>query len=109
MRPSIMRATVLGATALALVLGVSGCGGDDVDKAAMVSKLKSEPDFKEVPSDVADKVVNCMADVALKYGDKADLKSYVDGKIKMDAVKGVGPNDKQSEAEAGKCAEMAVK
>jgi hypothetical protein len=104
-----MRAIILGAAAMAVVLGVSGCGGGDVDKGAVVSKLKSEPDFKDVPSNVADDVVNCMADVAMKYGDKADLKSYVDGKIKMDAIKGLSPNDKEADAAAGKCAEMAVK
>ncbi|TDC98407.1 hypothetical protein [Actinomadura sp. 7K507] len=109
MRSSVMRATILTATAITLTFGLVGCGGDDVDKADLVSKIKSEPEFKEIPSNVADDVVNCMADVALKHADKADLKSYVDGKIKMDEVKGVGADNKEATAAAGKCGEMAVK
>ncbi|MEO3828198.1 hypothetical protein [Actinomadura sp. B10D3] len=108
MRPSIIRAATLTAAAFALTLSVSACsgGGGDVDKAALVSKLKSEPDLQGLPAGVVDKMANCMADVALKYGDKGDLEGYVDGKVKIDDVKGT--SDKEAEAEAEKCAKAAT-
>jgi hypothetical protein len=111
MRSSILRALTSGVMAAALALGASGCGGGggEVDKAALASKLKSDPDFKGIPSNVADGFANCMADVALKYGNKKDLQRYVDGEAKLDDVKGVGPNDKEAEAAAKKCAESVVK
>jgi hypothetical protein len=106
---SVLRATTMGAMAMALILGVSGCGGNDVDKADLVTKVKSEPDIKDAPSHAADDVVDCIADVALKYGDKGDLKRYVNGEIKLEAVKGLGPNDKEADAAAEKCVQDAIK
>jgi hypothetical protein len=110
MRSSVMRAVTLGVTVAALALGASACGGgEEVDKAALAAKLKSDPELKGIPSNVIDGLADCMADVALKYGDKGDLKKYVDGEVKLDDVKGVGPNDKEAEADAEKCAKAAVK
>jgi hypothetical protein len=47
-----------------------------------------------------------MVDVALKYGDENGLNSYVEGKIKLDAVPGLRSTDKKGEEDAKKCADM---
>ena len=105
-----VRWAALTATALMLVSGVSACGGDDdaaksaseggVDKAALISKLKTEPDYKGVP----DTGLDCLAGVFLKYGDKAGLKAYVDGKDKLDGLQAFGSSEQQAKTEAVKCA-----
>lgn len=73
-----------------------------MDKASLIEKMKAEPDIQGVPKST----VSCIADVALKYGDKASLQGYVDGSIKsIDDVKSLGKEDKEAEQESWKCAQ----
>ncbi|GAA3842512.1 hypothetical protein GCM10022226_76510 [Sphaerisporangium flaviroseum] len=102
--PSAARSAALSVAASVLILGVSACGGDamgEADKAALISKVKADPEFKDLP----EAFLNCMADVVVKYGEKSNLQSYLDGKIKLDAIQGVQPSDKEADAAAKKCAE----
>ncbi|MEV0597236.1 hypothetical protein [Nonomuraea cavernae] len=106
----IVRGAALTATALILASGVSACGGGDdaatggggggVDKAALISKLKAEPDYKDVP----DTGLDCLAGVFLKYGDEAGLKAYVEGKDKLNDLQAFGASEAQAKIEAVKCA-----
>ncbi|GAA3219473.1 hypothetical protein [Nonomuraea helvata] len=98
-----VRFVVVGVAAVGLTLTASACGGGGVDKAGLVTKLSADEDFKGLPANV----MECMADLAMKYGDKDDLQSYMDGKIKkVDEVKGLGQNDKEAEADAEKCTKL---
>lgn len=100
----VVRSVTLSVTILAVAMGTSACGGDDgVDKATLTSKIKAEKDFKDVPASFID----CMADVTLKYADKKSLQDYVDGKVKLDDVKGLGEDNKAGSAEAEKCVQAA--
>ncbi len=102
--PNTVHSGALGAVALILALGASACGGGgDVDKAALKSKMKSEQDFKGAPNSFID----CMVDATLKYADKDSLQSYVEGKTKLDDVKGLSPANKEAYTAAQKCAEQA--
>lgn len=106
----IVRPAALAATALTLALGVSACGGGDnavvgaggggIDKAALISKFKTESDYKGAP----DSALDCLAGVFLKYGDEAGLKAYVEGKDKLDDLQAFGSAEKQAKTEAMKCA-----
>jgi len=107
----IARPAVLLVAALALVSGLTACGGTGesagadgsggggVDKASLLAKFKTEKDAQGVPEDA----VNCLVDVMLKHGDPADLQDYIDGKVKVDDIKGLGPSNKESEEEGFKC------
>jgi hypothetical protein len=64
--------------AAALLLGGTACGGDKVDKGALVTKLKSDSSFTPA---LTDSQAGCVADVVMKYLDKGDLNNYIkDGK-----------------------------
>jgi hypothetical protein len=100
MRATVARRTFAGlGVALALTLSASACGGG-VDKDKLVSKLKSEDSFKSVP----DNQLKCIAEVAIKYGDKSKLNDYIDGK-KMNAMDSAisSKNEKKAEAASKKC------
>ncbi|HEU5156118.1 MAG TPA: hypothetical protein VFU43_03915 [Streptosporangiaceae bacterium] len=102
--PNAVHAGSLGLMALIIALGASACGGGgDVDKAALKSKMKSEQDFKGAPNSFID----CMVDATLKYADKDSLQSYVDGKTKLDDVKGLSPADKEARKAAETCVQQA--
>jgi hypothetical protein len=79
--------------------GTSGSGGGGVDKASLLAKFKTEKDAEGV----SETAMNCLVDVMLKHGDKAGLQDYIDGKVKVDDVKGLGPSNKKSEEEGFKC------
>jgi hypothetical protein len=79
-------------TAAAVILGSAACGGGgDVDKGALVSKLKSDTDLKGL----TDSQANCMADVVIKYINADDVNKYVKGEVKTLADP---PKDKEGEA-----------
>ncbi|SPL88200.1 unnamed protein product [[Actinomadura] parvosata subsp. kistnae] len=67
-----------------------------------MGKLTADENFKGLPGDLTD----CMAEVALKFGDQDDLQSYMAGKITLEQVKGLGKDDKAAEAEAEKCTNL---
>jgi hypothetical protein len=91
------RAVVAGGAALGLFLGAAACGAE-VDRAKLVSKLKSEADLK----DLTDTQIECVADVLIKHGRKRDVVAYSEGKKDIEDVKG------DSEEEAGKDAAKCV-
>lgn len=64
--------------AAALLLGGTACGGDKVDKGALVTKLKSDTSFTPALNDAK---AGCVADVVIKYIDASDVNKYIkDGK-----------------------------
>jgi hypothetical protein len=76
--PTLRRAVPAAFAAAALLLGASACGGGDVDKGALVSKLKTDKDFTPALSDAQ---AGCAADVLIKYLDASDVNAYIkDGK-----------------------------
>lgn len=91
--------------ALMLAVGTTACGGGDtsVDKAAFTKKLKSEKQLKGEP----DKVVDCIRDISLKYGDKSRINDYIDGKRKLseglELIKNKSDVEKATK-ELGRCA-----
>jgi hypothetical protein len=96
-----LRTLGLGVVTFALAFGMSACAGN-VDRGALKNKMKSDPEISGIP----DPALNCIVDVALKYGDKKALNSYVEGEIKLDAVPGLRSTDKKGEEDAKKCADM---
>jgi hypothetical protein len=79
-------------TAAAVAFGTLACGGGgDVDKNALVAKLKTESDFKTL----TDGQAGCIADVVIKYVNKDDVNKYVKGESKELADP---PKDKEDEA-----------
>ncbi|MEU8355793.1 hypothetical protein AB0C27_07235 [Nonomuraea sp. NPDC048882] len=98
----IARPAALFVVALSLASGLAACGGtggSGVDKASLLAKFKTEKDAQGVP----EAALNCLVDVMLKHGDQAGLQDYIDGKIKVDDVKGIGPSNKQSNEDGAKC------
>ncbi|HVX45954.1 MAG TPA: hypothetical protein VHC49_18840 [Mycobacteriales bacterium] len=99
------RGAVAGAgIALLMAVGTTACGGDtSVDKAAFTKKLKSEKQLKGEP----DKVVDCIRDISLKYGDKSRINDYIDGKRKLsdglELIKNKSDVEKATK-ELGRCA-----
>ncbi len=80
-----------------LPLGLAACGGAKVSKTDISAKLKSDSQFKALN----DKQRDCLADLMLKKGNKGDLKDWVDGKKKIDDVRGDSSGIEDS---ARKCA-----
>ena len=76
----------LAAVALAVVIpfGLAACGDTNVSKSDISTKLKADSRFKVLN----DKQRDCLADVMLKKGNKGDLKKWVDGKKKIEEVRG---------------------
>lgn len=72
---------------------------EGVGKTALLRKMRKDPEVQGLP----DTYVTCMADLAMKYGDKKDLRRYIDGAIKSDDVKGLSPSNKRFWNEADKC------
>ncbi|MDX3101505.1 hypothetical protein [Nonomuraea angiospora] len=70
-----------------------------ISKTALLRKMRKDPEVQGLP----DTYVTCMADLAMKYGDKKDLRRYIDGAIKSDDVKGLTPSNKRFWNEADKC------
>ncbi|MCC5580063.1 hypothetical protein IMZ11_31010 [Microtetraspora sp. AC03309] len=108
----VLRTSALGLAATALALGLSACGGSDggsdsgsgggIDKTAFVAKMKAEPDLKDIP----EKTLTCLADAAIKYGDKDSIQGYLDGSVKsVDDIKGLGKENKEAEQAGAKCVE----
>jgi hypothetical protein len=71
---TIRRAMPAAFAAAGLLLGAAACGGSDVDKGALVSKIKTDKSF---PKALDDKQANCVADVVIKYVDGKDLTEYI--------------------------------
>lgn len=83
-------------------MGATACGGGDdgVSKSDLVAKIKEDPELKSMP----DSVIDCVADVYIKYGDKEELKAVIDGKRSTDKeIKGLDLNNKQVKAEMEAC------
>ena len=87
---TVRRALPAVLTAAALIFGASACGGGDVDKGALVSKLKADPDLK-----LTDAQASCMADAVIKYVDADGLNKYIKGDAKEIPDP---PKDKEDEA-----------
>jgi hypothetical protein len=81
----------------ALALGLAACGGSNVTKADISSKLKADPQFKVLNDAQRD----CLADLMLKKGNKGDLQKWVDGKKDLKDVRG---DSSGMETDAAKCA-----
>jgi hypothetical protein len=60
--------------AAALLLGGTACGGDKVDKSALVTKIKSDTSFTPA---LNDSQAGCVADVLIKYIDSGDVNNYI--------------------------------
>lgn len=98
MRASISRCAVTAGLAILLPLGLAACGSDaKVSRSEISAKLKSDAQFKVL----TDKQRDCLADLMLKKGNKGDLRKWVDGKKKIDDVR--GDSDGLEDA-ASKCA-----
>ncbi len=91
--------------ALALCLGASGCGvlPGGVDEGAVSKRLQEETEIAKLPADKRKPYADCLAKVVLKYGNKDDLKAYVDGKKQADDIRGMDGDAADDAAE--KCAE----
>jgi hypothetical protein len=75
---TIRRAMPAAIAVAALLLGGTACGGDKVDKGALVSKIKSDSSFTPA---LNDSQAGCVADVVIKYVDSGDVNKYIkDGK-----------------------------
>jgi hypothetical protein len=79
---------------VALAVGLfalTACSADKPSQDALKTKLKSESEF----STLTDTQVNCIAGVLLKYAKAGDLADYVNGKKKVEDVR--GPADKEDD------------
>jgi hypothetical protein len=95
---SLSRSAATAALAVLLPLGLAACGADaNVSKSDISTKLKSDSQFKVLN----DKQRDCLADLMLKKGNKGDLKKWVDGKKKIEDVRG---DSNGIEDSARKCA-----
>lgn len=87
--------------ALALTLSAAACGSS-VNKDKLISKMKQDSTFKSMSS----KEINCIADTAIKYGDKSKLNDYINGKKpnsdQVDAAVN-SKNEKKAENALKKC------
>lgn len=91
------RALAVATLAVALPLGLAACSGSNVTKADISNKLKSDPQFKVLNATQRD----CIADLMLKKGNKGDLQQWVDGKKKIEEVRG---DSSGIQGDAMKCA-----
>jgi hypothetical protein len=97
-RSCISRHAATAGLAITLSLGLAACGGDaKVSKSEIAGKLKSDATFKQLN----DKQRDCLAALMLKKGNKGDLRKWVDGKKKIDDVRG---DSDGMESAATKCA-----
>jgi len=90
------------AAAVIVTFGASACGGSGgghVDKAKLVSKLKTDQTYKSMNSTQ----LSCVADVIVKYGNAGDINDYVNGK-----ANGGGGIKKSDEKKATKDLESCV-
>lgn len=78
------RLITVAALAAAVPLALGACADTNVSKSQVSAKLKSDPRF----SVLNDKQRDCIADLMMKKGSKADMKKWVDGKKKLDDVRG---------------------
>jgi hypothetical protein len=83
---TLRRAVPAALAAAGLLLGATACGGgSDVDKGALVNKIKSDQAFSP---GLTDPQANCVADVVIKYIDSGDINTYIkDGKQLPDPKK----------------------
>jgi hypothetical protein len=96
-RRSVSRSIATVVLAGVLPLGLAACGGAKVSKSDVSAKLKADSQFKALN----DKQRDCLADLMVKKGNKDDLKAWVDGKKKIDDVRG---DSSGMEDAARKCA-----
>jgi hypothetical protein len=94
---TVSRPVATAVLAVMIPLGLTACGGTNVSKSDIAAKLKSDSQFKVL----TDKQRDCLADLMLKKGNKGDLKKWVDGKKKIDDVRG---DSSGIESSARKCA-----
>ncbi len=86
------------AVAVLTALALSACGADPkVSKTDVSTKLKADTQFKALN----DKQRACLADLMVKKGNKGDLKQWIDGKKKLEDVRG---DSEGIEGAASKCA-----
>jgi hypothetical protein len=95
-RASISRRAATAGLTISLSLGLAACGAK-VSESEISAKLKSDAQFKALN----DKQRDCLAELMLKKGNKGDLRKWVDGKKKIDDVRG---DSDGLESAASKCA-----
>ena len=71
---TIRRAAPVALAAAALLFGGTACGGDKVDKGALVTKIKSDSSFTPALNDGQ---AGCVADTVIKYIDGSDVNKYI--------------------------------
>ncbi|HVX45953.1 MAG TPA: hypothetical protein VHC49_18835 [Mycobacteriales bacterium] len=100
----VHRAIAGGGIALLLAVGAGACGGGDdnssISKGDLTKAVKSD---KELMSgelkNAPDKVIGCLVDAAVKYGDKGKLADYIKGKGKFeDTVQGKDNKEKANKS-----------
>lgn len=84
-------------------MGASACGviGGGIDKDSVSKRLQEETELQKVPAANRKKYADCLAEVAVKYGNKDDLKAYLDGKKQADDIRGMDSD--AAEQAAKKC------
>jgi hypothetical protein len=98
------------------VVLLAACSSDNgVSESKLESKIKSEPSIQSVlnqggtKADVADALVQCIAQALRKDADQDDLKKYVDGKLNLSDVGGRSKGSAlDAQADAKTCAQSAV-
>ena len=85
MRHNLSRPLAAAVLAAVIPLGLTACGSDaKVSQTDVAAKLKSDVQFKALN----DKQRDCLADLMVKKGNKGDLKQWIDGKKKLEDVRG---------------------
>jgi len=94
--------------AVACALGASGCGVVGEGLEAKVSKtIQEEKELDTIPAAARKKYADCLAAAAVKYGNKDDVKAYVDGRKQADDIRGM--DRAAAKAAVNKCAERVPK
>jgi hypothetical protein len=83
--------------AAVLPLGLAACGDPKVSEADVTAQLKKDPQTNTLPN-AAQK---CLAHLMVEKGNHGDLKAWINGKKKLDDVRG---DSNGLNAAAAKCA-----
>ncbi|MCP3804998.1 hypothetical protein NLX83_37600 [Allokutzneria sp. A3M-2-11 16] len=94
MRSSIAARITVSALLAAGLAACGGGGGGVVNQSAVVAKMKTEAESKDLPQ----AALECVADVMIKHYSKDDIQAWLDGRKKSGEIKGT----KEVEAAATK-------
>ncbi len=78
---------------------LTACSASKPDRGALRAKLKTEGKL----SALSDPQLDCFTDVINKYSDAGDLNDYVDGKTKLDDIRGRGSGEQAAKDESAAC------